>query len=351
MKIKYGCMCYAVPQKLLRHVAENSDAERRGILTGQMQHSTRLREKRAASGKEAAGKMAGSWPLHRQIFDGQGQTFLPGRLLRDEDAAPAHDKPANDAYDNVGIALQFFSDVLGRNSVDGKGMRIDTTVHYGYAFANAMWTGRQMIVGDGDSRDVRELAKSLGIIAHELTHGVTQHLISGGLGVVQMAGQPPLLKGEAGALNESLSDVCASMVKQWHAGQDVTAADWLMGEDILAPRVGRAVRSLKDPGNTDLTWSQDDQIKDYRRFKPTDDVHKASGIANYAFYVTAMELGGHTWDALAPIWLKGFERLRARASFLDAAHATVAVAAAVHGAGSRPHQAVKAGWKAANVLR
>ena len=351
MKIKYGCMCYAVPQKLLRHLADNSDDERRGTLATQIRHSAQLRGQRAASRKDAASQKAGNRPGHHQVFDGHGQTFLPGTLLRDEDALAGSDKVGNSAYENVGIALQFFRDVFGLNSVDGKGLRIDTTVHYGNAFANAMWTGEQMIVGDGDNRDVRGLANSLGIIAHELSHGVTQHMINGGLGVVQMAGQPPTLKGEAGALNESFSDVCASMVKQWHAGESVTAADWLMGEDVLAPRAGKAIRSLKDPGNAKLTWSHDDQINDYRRYKPTDDPHKASGIANKAFYVAAMELGGHSWEALGLLWLKGFEGLRARASFLDAAHATTAVAEKLHGAGSGPHQAVKAGWKAVNVLR
>jgi Zn-dependent metalloprotease len=350
MKIKYGCMCYAVPQKLLRRLAENSDEKRRGELAAQIQHSTHLRGQRAGTGQNAPAKKSAGHPLHRQIFDGQGETFLPGKLLRDEDAVPARDKVANEVYENVGIALQFFSHVLGTNSVDGKGMRIDATVHYGYAFANAMWTGEQMIVGDGDKRDVHGLANSLGIIAHELSHGVSQHLIKGGLGVVQLAGQPPSLKGEAGALNESFSDVCASMIKQWHADDDVTAADWLMGEDVLAPRAGKAIRSLKDPGNKNITWSHDDQIKDYRRFKPMDDAHKASGIANHAFYLAAMELGGHSWEALGVVWFKGFNALRARATFLDAAHATVAAAAALHGAGSRPHQAVKAGWKKVNVL-
>ncbi|CAN5564476.1 hypothetical protein BH11PSE7_BH11PSE7_13020 [soil metagenome] len=350
MKIRYSCVCHAVPRKLLQHLAETSDDDRRRALSGQVQHSAKLLGQRASSGKDSASKKVGARPQHRQVFDGQGQTFLPGTLLRAEDASPARDTVANQAYDQVGIALRFFADVLERNSIDGKGMRIDTTVHYGNAFANAMWTGEQMIVGDGDSRDVSGLANSLGIIAHELAHGITQHMIKGGLGVVQMAGQPPTLKGEAGALNESFSDVCASMVKQWHAGENATAADWLVGEDILAPGAGKAIRSLKDPGNMKLTWRHDDQIKDYRRFKPTDDAHKASGIANYAFYLAAMEVGGHSWETLGPVWLHGFDRLRARATFLDAAHATVAVAASLHGSGSRPHQAVKAGWKAACVL-
>jgi len=168
---------------------------------------------------------------------------------------------------------------------------------------------------------------------------------------VQRPGQLlPDLQGEAGALNESFCDVFASMVKQWHAGQTVREADWLLGEDVLAPHVGKAVRSLKDPGNQRLTWPEDDQIKSFERFSPTDEAHKASGIANHAFYLAATALGGKSWEKLAAVWLEAFDRLRPRATFLDAAHATIDVAAALHGSGSAPHTAIEAGWKAVRVL-
>jgi Zn-dependent metalloprotease len=140
------------------------------------------------------------------------------------------------------------------------------------------------------------------------------------------------------------------MIKQWHAAQDVRAADWLLGEDILALHAGSAIRSLKDPGNRKLTWPQDDQIKDYTRYRTTDEAHKASGIANHAFYLAATSLGGKSWETLGAVWLQAFDRLRARSGFLDAAHATLDVAAALHGKGSRTHEAVKAAWRKVKVL-
>ena len=351
MKTRYGCVCFAVPKNLLKQLADDTDDDdHRKLLHDQIAHSSKLRGQRGAQSVARPPAKTGKQLLHRQVFDAQGQIFLPGQLLRDEDDPPTKDKDANQAYENVGIAMQFFKTVLGRDSVDGKGMRVDATVHYGLRFTNAMWTGEQMIVGDGDGRHIKGLAHSLGIIAHEFAHGVTQHIVRGGLGVVEVTGQPPTLKGEAGALNESFSDVFASMVKQWHADQDVTQADWLLGEDIMAPGSGKAIRSLKDPGNNRLTWRNDDQIKDYKRYKPTDEAHKASGIANHAFYLAATELGGKSWETLARIWLKGFDRLRVRGTFLDAAHYTMDVAATLHGKGSRPHNAIKAAWRKVNVL-
>ncbi|AMO23510.1 hypothetical protein GCM10027034_39800 [Ramlibacter solisilvae] len=351
MRTPYGCVCFAVPKKLLKQLADDSDdPHHRRILHEQIQHSSKLRGTRASHARSPAAGTPGEQLLHRQVFDAQGRTYLPGRLLRDEDDPPTSDKHADQAYENVGIALRFFKEVLGRDSIDGRGMRVDASVHYGLRFANAMWTGEQMIVGDGDGRHIEGLAHSLGIIAHELSHGVSQHLVKGGLGVVLVAGQPPALKGEAGALNESFSDCFASMIKQWQAGQDVHAADWLLGEDILAPGAGKAIRSLKDPGNRRQTWREDDQIQDYRLYRSTDEPHKAAGIANHAFYTAAMALGGNSWEPLAAVWLRAFDRLRPRATFLNAAHATVAVAAALHGKDSAPQRAVKAGWQKVHVL-
>jgi len=347
----YSCACFAVPKKLLSHLADIADDEDdRCRLREQVQHTQALRGRRAEATLCRRDPPKGVKPLQRSVFTAGGATFLPGTLLRDEDDPPTRDRIADEAYDNVGIAMTFFAEVFKRDSIDNKGMRVDVSVHYGNRYVNAMWTGEQMLVGDGDGRTVRNLAGSLGIIAHEFVHGVTQHLVAGGLGVVRMPGMPPQLKGEAGALNESFSDVFASMIKQWHRGQTVDQADWLMGEDILAPHVGKAVRSLKDPGNRKITWSQDDQIRDYRKYLPTHDTHAAAGIASHAFYRAARELGGHSWDALGPVWLKGFDKLRARATFLDAAHATVGVAASLHGKASSTHKAVKDAWRGAGVL-
>lgn len=347
---RYACVCCALPASLLRHLAAKSPPPEAELLQAQIDHSSQLRAQRAFLSRSRPPTLPGKQLLHRQVFDAQGRTLLPGKLLRDEDDPPTGDQDANEAYENVGIALQFFKAVLGRDSVDGRGTRIDASVHYGFRFPNAMWTGRQMVVGDGDGRHVRGLARSLGIVAHEFSHGVTQHIVRGGLGVVKMPGQPPALKGEAGALNESFSDVFASMIKQWHAGQDARDADWLLGEDILAPHAGRAVRSLKDPGNGRLTWEGDDQIKDFRQYQPTDEAHKASGVANHAFYLAATSLGGKSWEKLATVWLKAFDRLRTRATFLDAAHATMDVAQALHGNRAASHKAIKAAWKKVKVL-
>jgi Zn-dependent metalloprotease len=348
--MRYTCLCYALPHKLVKHLADRSEGEHRQVLLDQLDQSQRVRSQRASQTANPPPKKKGAHKLHRQVYTAHGQTMLPGELLRDEGGAESHDVEANRLYDNLGVILQFFKTVLGRDSADGHGMRVDASIHYGFRFANAMWTGEQMIVGDGDGHHIAGLPGSLGLIAHEFCHGVSQHLVPGGLGVVLEPGKPPTLEGEAGALNESFSDVFASMIKQWHAGQDAKRADWLLGEDVLKSGSGKAVRSLADPGNRHLTWKEDDQIKDWRRYKPGDDSHKASGIANHAFYLAATEAGGKSWENLAAVWLQAYDKLHSKATFRQAAKATVDVAAALHGSGSNVHQAVKAGWKEVGVV-
>lgn len=346
----YACLCCALPRKLIQHLADRSEGEHRQALLDQIDHSQQVRSQRAAHTASPPPKKTGTQKLHRRIYTAQGQTMLPGQVLRDEGGAASHDADANRLYDNLGVTLQFFKAVLQRESADGHGMRVDASVHYGFRFANAMWTGEQMIVGDGDGHHVAGLAGSLGLIAHEFCHGVSQHLVPHGLGVVLEPGKPPTLAGEAGALNESFSDVFASMVKQWHAGQDAASADWLLGEDVLARGTGKAVRSLADPGNRHLTWQEDDQVKHLSQYKPGDEAHTASGIANHAFYLAATHVGGKSWENFAAVWLQGYDALHAKATFRDAAKATGHAAATVHGTGSKVHQAVKAGWKEVGVL-
>src|SRR5262249_52990846 len=112
--------------------------------------------------------------------------------------------------------------------------------HYSRHYNNAFWNGNQMVYGDGDGKTFVGFATALDVVAHELTHGVTQYSVPGGL----------TYEDQSGALNESISDVFGSVVQQWKNNQDVTQADWLIGAGIMAPAAGKALRSMKDPGNT-----------------------------------------------------------------------------------------------------
>jgi len=349
-----GCYCFAIPHKMFRKlIAASPDSSARART--HMNHAARLRSQRYAAAP-AAGARDASREVRLSVFDLAGTEDLPGTLVRSGNGPHANDGAANEAFENAAIALRFYRDVVGRNSVDGCGMAIDSAVHFGEGFPNAFWSGSQMIYGDGNEH-VGGFTRALDLIAHELTHGVTQHLIPKGLGVVKV---PPrerefeeqkyALKGQAGALNESLSDVFGCMVKQWHAGQTVDKADWLIGKGVVREPFGFAIRSLKSPGDRRLTWCEDEQIRSMDQYEEGCDAHDAAGIPSHAFYRAAMTMGGHSWGKAGPIWMNGYASLSANAGFRDAAHATIAVASEHFGKDSAEADAVKAAWHEVKVV-
>ncbi|MFO3796814.1 MAG: peptidase M4 family protein, partial [Anaerolineales bacterium] len=137
---------------------------------------------------------------YRAVYSADYSETLPGRLVRQEGDPPVNDAAANEAYEGAGLTYDLFREVYGRNSIDGNGMRLNSTVHYGQGYDNAFWNGQQMVYGDGDEdlppeeRLFNRFTIALDVIGHELTHGVTQHEAN-----LTYFGQP-------GALNESFSD-------------------------------------------------------------------------------------------------------------------------------------------------
>jgi Zn-dependent metalloprotease len=339
MNIRRPCACFIVPSKLLRKLAEQSSGADRKLLLDSVEISARLRGVRSVPAMLAA-TPAGE--KRRTIFDAAHGSRLPGKLVRGEGDDDAADASVNQAYDSAGTTYDFYMQILKRNSIDGRGMRIDSSVHYERKFNNAFWNGRQMVYGDGDGKMFLGFTSALDVVAHELTHGVTQYTVPGGAGLTY--------EGQSGALNESISDCFGSVVKQWKLGQSVEQADWLIGAGIMGPGVGKALRSMKDPGNQELTWGGDDQPKDMDGFQNDGDVHTNSGIPNHAFYLAAMALGGKSWEKAAPIWYKALSLLTSDATFADAASATAHAASLLFGSGSNEEKSVTAAWKDVKVI-
>jgi len=276
----------------------------------------------------------------RTIYDAKKRSNLPGVMVKGEGGAKSKDIAVNEAYDGAGTTYDLFFKVFQRNSIDDRGMRLDSTVHYGRSYDNAFWDGRQMVYGDGDGELFNRFTIAIDVIGHELTHGVTEY--EAGLEY----------EGQSGALNESISDVFGSLVKQYKKKQDVKKADWLIGNGLLAPGIkGKALRSMKEPGTAydDPTLGRDPQPGHMKEYIKMDDdnggVHVNSGIPNRAFYEVAMRLGGNAWTKAGQIWYVALrDKLRPRSQFKDAARLTVLTARQLYGVGSLEEKAVKAGW-------
>lgn len=285
----------------------------------------------------------------RTIFDAENTENLPGTTVRREGDDPTDDLSVNEAYEGLGSTWDLFSTAFSRNSIDGLGLPLNATVHYGFEYDNAFWDGERMVFGDGDGEIFASFTRSLSVIGHELAHGVTQYT----------AGFE--YQGQAGALNESMSDVFGALVEQFALGHSAADASWLIGKGLFTDRVeGEALRSMKAPGTAydDDLLGKDPQpghMDDY--IQTTDDyggVHLNSGIPNRAFYLVAESLGGNAWESAGRVWYDTLSApvggtLSTRSTFTEFAAATLATAASVFGEDSIEAAAVREGWKGVGV--
>lgn len=200
--------------------------------------------------------------------------------VRTEGSAASGDADIDNAYAYAGATYDFYRTLFGRDSIDGQGMTLVSTVKYcdpdlasPCPYENAFWDGTQMVYGSG-------FASADDVVAHELTHGVTER--TSGL----------FYFFQSGAINESLSDIFGEYVDLTDGvGNDSAAVRWQLGED-LPPTVG-VIRNMKDPtqfGDPDSTQSTNyfggrDQAHGY--VVDSGGVHFNSGVGNkFAYLLT-----------------------------------------------------------------
>jgi bacillolysin len=195
---------------------------------------------------------------------------------------------ADQAYDLSGATANWYAGALNVDltaligSDFGDGRKLRSTTNYcppgACPLDNAFWTGNQMVYGAG-------YTSADDVVAHELTHGVTQHTA----GLVYWY--------QSGSINESMSDVLGELVDQADGiGNDAPDIRWRLGED-LPPSAGGATRDMADPPRflqPDTTSSPlFDLAQDY---DDSGAVHTNSGVPNKVAYLitdgTVAEPGG-----------------------------------------------------------
>jgi hypothetical protein len=207
--------------------------------------------------------------LNRKTFDANNTTNLPG-VLRCNEANPTcagGDPHEVAAHKYAGDSYNFYFSNHNRNSIDNAGLTLTSTVHFDVNYNNAFWNGRQMIYGDAFGFPLAD-----DVVAHELTHGVTEH-------------ESDLIYSfESGAINESFSDIWGEFVDQGNgAGDDSPGVKWLVGEDVSG--LG-AIRDMENPP----VFDQPDRMGSPLYYRGTGDnggVHINSGVNNKAAYLMA----------------------------------------------------------------
>jgi hypothetical protein len=342
-----------VPPHILENIVRNGDTDQREFALSTMSGDVSIRYIRAAeqlreqlAARPAAVPTAGAPHKQRNIYTANQGSTLPGTSVRSEGGPASGDPATDEAYDGFGATFDLYSTVFLRNSIDNAGMSLIGTVHYGQNYDNAFWNGQQMVFGDGDGQYFNRFTIATDVIGHELTHGVTAHQAN------------LAYHDQSGALNESISDVFGSLVKQYaHSPQQTAAdADWLIGAGLFTSAVhGVALRSMKAPGTAydDRVLGKDPQPADMAHYVNTTSdnggVHLNSGIPNRAFYLTASALGGYAWAKAGRIWYATIcdPRLSSTAQFQDFANLTTDNASLLFGMAEQ--QAVADAWRQVGI--
>jgi pseudolysin len=148
---------------------------------------------------------------------------------------------------------------------------------------NAYWDPdtRQMSFGDGQTMFYP--LTSLGVAAHEISHGFTsQH-------------SDLAYEGQSGGLNESFSDMAAQTAEQYSLGR----SSWQIGAELFK-QGDRAMRYMDQPSKDcegtipfpGLFCSIDNRLQYIEGL--TSEVHFTSGLFNRVFYLMSTASG---WDA------------------------------------------------------
>lgn len=298
-----GVHCPIVPPEVLRKLAddESMPAQSRQAIRETAAHSPVWRTLRDTYCETlGAGLLARGTPPTQlaavlaaspsvTVYDCKNTTSLPGVPI--SGPGKSTDSTAKRAFGETTAVARFYQQCFGRNSVDDAGMTLMSSIHYGVQYSNAFWNGMQMVYGDGDDRIFLDFTKSTDVIAHELTHGVSQ--FTAGL----------VYTDEPGALNESISDAFGSMFRQWRKDQTAPQADWLIGADILGPAAkAKGYTCLRDLAQPSAKHCLSRQPSHYRDFIPGGDPHDNSGIPNHAFYLAATNIGGRSWETAGKVW-------------------------------------------------
>jgi thermolysin len=263
-----------------------------------------------------------------------------------------------DAHAYSGYTYDYYFKRHGREGLDDEGLAAINYVHFlprseGYNNAFYDSVDVSMNYGDGDGETFTFFSASLEVVAHELTHGVTD--FSSGL----------IYLNESGALNEAFSDIMGAGV-EWMfetPGRGRRRADWVCAEDLFID-FGPYIRSYENPGAVG-----DPDHYDNRCLPPvcTEDydnggVHINSGIANQAFYlmveggtnrtsgVSVRGVGTANMDRIEKIFYRAFVfYLVPSSNFHDAREATLRAAEELYGEASAERTAVRQSWDAVGV--
>ncbi|MBI3400440.1 MAG: peptidase M4 family protein [Acidobacteria bacterium] len=282
------------------------------------------------------------------------------------------DPVAVDAHKYVGDVYDFYFKRFGRRGLDNRNLALINVIHpvrrddvfsasadvINSFYVNAFYAGGGvMVYGEGlppyltlGGQRWNYLAGALDVIAHELSHGVTE--FSSNL----------IYRNQSGALNEAFSDIMGTAAEFFYQppGDGPLKAEYLMGEDVITPG---GIRSLSNPGQfgdpdhfSKYVTVASDAAHDYGA------VHTNMTIVTHAYYLateggtnrtsglSVQGIGAGNRDQIEKVFYRGFTQLMpSNATFSVARAATIQAARDLYGAGSAAERSVTQAWTAVGV--
>ncbi|MFJ1269242.1 M4 family metallopeptidase [Legionella lytica] len=172
--------------------------------------------------------------------------------------------PLNDAHYFGNIVFDMYKTWFNISPLKTK---LKLRVHYGQSYENAFWDGQQMTFGDG-GRSLYPLT-SLDVVAHEVSHGVTEQ--NSNLNY----------QYQSGAINEAFSDMAGEVAEYYMQHQQGKENDWMVGASIMKGGATTAMRYFDRPSKDGMS------IEHARDYNNSLNVHYTSGVYNKAFYTLA----------------------------------------------------------------
>jgi thermolysin len=324
-------------------------------------------------------------PQFIQTYDLKGDlnktlAFLNGfPVVTDNDLASSGDNvwidgAAVSAHAYAGFTYDYYFKRFGRKSLNDRNLPLVSFVHpvnrddirrysndiIGLFYVNAFYAGDGvMVYGEGlpspfvtiNAAGIRQqwnfVSGALDVVAHELTHGVTEFT------------SDLIYRNESGALNEAFSDIMAVGAEFFFraAGNGPLQANYTIAEDVVTPG---GLRSLANPS----AFGDPDHYS--RRYTGTQDnggVHINSTIPTHAFYLaieggtnrtsglTVQGVGSANREQLERVMYRAFalKQMPSNANFSTARRLTIEAAQELYGAGSAVERALTQAWTAVGV--
>jgi thermolysin len=277
------------------------------------------------------------------------------------------DTAIGDAHIYAGYTYDYYFKRFGRKGLNDADLRVRTVVHpvhrsdfdiyfkvYEDYFDNAFYDGNGIVVfGEGlpanitlGGQNYDYLAGGLDIVAHELSHGVTEFTSN------------LIYLGESGALNEAFSDVMGTSVEFFFQppGNGALQAEYILGEDVVRPG---GIRNMANPG---VFGDPDHYSKRFIGSEDNGGVHLNATIVTHAFYLAieggtnrtsglaVQGVGGGSRDQIEKTFYRAFTQLLpSNATFSVARAATIQAAQDLYGGNSAALRAVTQAWTAVGV--